>query len=325
MASAEFVPQTASMAEGELSGDDAAAALRRVGTKELIKESIARYRAGDGTSSARALGYQIVLTVIPLTIAFVGLSSVIKAETLSKAIEETILSLAPGASGDLLAESLRSSAESGGAGGAIALVVGLLTGLLALTVAMSQIERGANRIYGMQDDRPLKERYGKGAVLGVTAGLPALIGFVLLVAGRAGIEAFGAAFEWDDWAITTLTWLRWPVGALLCWMALTVIFEKAPKRQQPSKTWLAYGAGLALVLWLVFSGLLALYVMASSGFGQLYGPLTGVIALLIWAQLTSIALYFGLAFAAQLEYIRVPRTGTARAGAGVSEAGRARR
>jgi len=313
MASAEFVPETASMQEGELSGDDAAATLRRVGTKELIKESIERFRSGDGSSSSRALGFQIALTAIPLTIAFVGLSSVIKAETLSKAIEETMLSLAPGAGGDVLGDALKSSAESGGRGGIIALVLGLLTGLVALAVAMSQIERGANRIYGMQDDRPLKERYGRGAVLGVTAGLPAMIGFVVLVAGRASIEAFGAAFEWDTWAITVLTWLRWPVGALLCWMALTVIFEQAPKRRQPAKTWLAYGAGLALVLWLLFSGLLALYIMASSGFGQLYGPLTGVIALLLWAQLTSVALYLGLAFAAQLEFTRTRRTPIVRA------------
>ena len=36
----------------------------------------------------------------------------------------------------------------------------------------------------------------------------------------------------------------------------------------------------------------------------MYGPLTGVIALLLWAQLTSIAIFLGLALAAQLEAVR---------------------
>jgi uncharacterized BrkB/YihY/UPF0761 family membrane protein len=55
----------------------------------------------------------------------------------------------------------------------------------------------------------------------------------------------------------------------------------------------------------VFTGLLALYLGASSGtFGQTYGPLTGMIAILVWAFLTALALYLGIAFAAQLEAVR---------------------
>ena len=43
----------------------------------------------------------------------------------------------------------------------------------------------------------------------------------------------------------------------------------------------------------------------SDGFNQTYGALTGIMALLLWANLTGIALFFGLAFAAQLEGLRV--------------------
>jgi uncharacterized BrkB/YihY/UPF0761 family membrane protein len=64
------------------------------------------------------------------------------------------------------------------------------------------------------------------------------------------------------------------------------------------------GAGVALVLWLLFSWLLALYVSNSTSFGTVYGPLTGMFALLLWSQLTSLALLLGLAFAAQLEAVR---------------------
>ena len=55
--------------------------------------------------------------------------------------------------------------------------------------------------------------------------------------------------------------------------------------------------------WLFSLGL-AYYVSHSSSFGTVYGPLTGMFALLIWSQLTSVALFFGLAFAAQLEAVR---------------------
>ena len=45
--------------------------------------------------------------------------------------------------------------------------------------------------------------------------------------------------------------------------------------------------------------------MAAAGnFGDTYGPLTAVMALLLWANVTGIALLAGLALAAQLEAVR---------------------
>lgn len=55
------------------------------------------------------------------------------------------------------------------------------------------------------------------------------------------------------------------------------------------------------MLWLLFSGGLALYLALSSTFGGTYGPLAGLIGFLIWAQLTGLAVLAGLAIAAQLE------------------------
>jgi uncharacterized BrkB/YihY/UPF0761 family membrane protein len=63
----------------------------------------------------------------------------------------------------------------------------------------------------------------------------------------------------------------------------------------------------------VFTGLLSLYLTASRSFGQTYGPLAGLIGILLWAFLTSLAVLLGLAFAAQLEAVRagVPNPQTA--------------
>ena len=69
--------------------------------------------------------------------------------------------------------------------GELALALGLLTGLVALTTTMAQIERGANRIYGVERDRPALWKYLRAAVLAVAAGLPALAGFLILVGGGA--------------------------------------------------------------------------------------------------------------------------------------------
>jgi uncharacterized BrkB/YihY/UPF0761 family membrane protein len=70
-------------------------------------------------------------------------------------------------------------------------------------------------------------------------------------------------------------------------------------------SWLLFGAAVATVLWWLASLLLAGYIRVSGAFDATYGPLTAIMALLLWANLTGIAFFIGLAFAAQLEAQRV--------------------
>jgi len=78
----------------------------------------------------------------------------------------------------------------------------------------------------------------------------------------------------------------------------------APNRHQPSFAWLTTGGYMATAVWLALTILLTLYLNGSSTFGDTYGPLAGFIGLLLWAQLTGIAIFYGVAFTAQLEAIR---------------------
>lgn len=69
-------------------------------------------------------------------------------------------------------------------------------------------------------------------------------------------------------------------------------------------SWLALGSAVAVVLTAGATLLLAAYVALSGSFGDVYGPLAGVVALLLWALLSSIAFFYGTAVCAQLECLR---------------------
>jgi uncharacterized BrkB/YihY/UPF0761 family membrane protein len=49
---------------------------------------------------------------------------------------------------------------------------------------------------------------------------------------------------------------------------------------------------------------LGVFFSISSTFGQTYGPLAGIVGLLLWTYASSAAVLFGVAVAAQLEAIR---------------------
>jgi YihY family inner membrane protein len=296
MSTATSVPETY-----ELEGDDALRTLRRTGWGQLAKDSFQRFRAADGFSHARALAYQVTLTLLPAVIAAVGLATAVRASRFRQIIVQAVDRLAPGPAGQLITEAVEQGAKSAGRGGVVALVIGALAALGSATLAMGQIERGANRIYGVERDRPTAQKYWNGFLLACSAGVLVVLAFVLIVAG----SDVARATELSGVVRGLWTVLRWPLSIGFAVVAFAVLFREAPRRRQPSWSWLAVGSGLSVLLWLLFTGLLALYLDASSGtFGQTYGPLTGMIAVLVWAFLTALALFLGVAFAAQLEAVR---------------------
>ena len=132
------VPQTRTMQEADLSADDARTTLRHYGRWPLVRDSFVRFRYGDGFSHARALGFQLVLSLIPLGIAFIGLSSTLQAESVGQVLREVLLRLTPGSTDEVVRQTIeRGEANIGH--GELALYLGLAVAVVALTTSMGQV------------------------------------------------------------------------------------------------------------------------------------------------------------------------------------------
>jgi uncharacterized BrkB/YihY/UPF0761 family membrane protein len=128
-----------------------------------------------------------------------------------RVVADTVLALSPGASESMVRQ-LLAQGERVRDSGEVALWLGLLTAVVALTGAVAQVERGANRIYGVDRDRPALRKYLRALILTLVAGFPALACFLLLVAGGAIGASMRRWYGWDAAAATTWDVLRWPVS-----------------------------------------------------------------------------------------------------------------
>ncbi len=277
---------------GELTARDAFRAIRAA-RWSFWRQAFARFRYGDGFSHSRALALQLGLAFIPLVVAVVGLSGTLAADGLGRVLRLTLIEVSPGGSGELVRNTLEREE-----GSTAALWLGGAFAVATLTTAMGQVERGANRIYGIPRDRPSRRKYGRAMGMAFLCGLPAMAGSGVLLAGGAFAEAVEDVYGWDGDAVLATAM---PLGVVLVLFAVLAMLRLAPRRRQPGWSWLALGTVVAAVLWLAFTALLGAYVQLSATFGVVYGPLTGVIALLLWTQLASVAILFGLAVTAQLE------------------------
>jgi YihY family inner membrane protein len=277
---------------------DARDQLRRSGTLRLLRDAAVRLRAADGTTYARALGHSSLLTLIPAMIAAIGVVAVFDLRGFARVLEDAATSFAPGPAGSILTQALVTAPSAGPS----ALLVGFSGMLFSGTVGMTHLERAANRIYGVDEGRSARERLGLALVLAATVEVMLMIGLAVIVAGGSVGEGQDGGAGSGLWSVA-----RWPVGVGLVAIAMTIIFRVVPNRHQPEFSWLLSGTTVSVTAWVAATLLLGFVYEHASVLGDGFGPLIGVVALLVWAYATGLAVLFGLSFAAQLEAERAGR------------------
>lgn len=299
MSTAALVPET-----WERHGDSSWATLVRAGCRRLLVDSFLRLRVSDGFTHARSLALMTALVAVQGLVAVIGVASAVGGEGLGLAAEKIARTLAPGPVGEALLTAIEEARVIGGARRYVAIAVGLLGALISGTTAMGQLQRSLNRLYGLEQDRPTLEKYGRAFVLALSAGVLMTAAFAAIAFG----DAIGASI--GDNALTPI----WGIGRIpLALSALTgavaLLLRVCPRRRQPSWSWLAPGAVVAVAAWALATVALGAALDISPSFGDAYGPLAGVVALLLWALLSSIAVLYGAAIAAELEAVRAAAPG----------------
>jgi uncharacterized BrkB/YihY/UPF0761 family membrane protein len=282
----------------ELSGDDAWRTLAATGWVNLVRDAFARLRAADGFSHSRSLAFAVSLVFVQGMITLVGLAVDLRQAGFSRTVLGAIENAVPGPAGGLLTRAFAHAQQIGLEHRSLPLLVGLAGTLVTATTATGQLIRGINRIYGIEQDGPFISKYARASLLAVLVLGAFIAAGTILTAGRrlSPDPEGGPRFAW--WLV------RWPVVLGITAAAFGGILRWAPRRRQPRWSWLAFGgvmgvAGLAAVT-LAFGAAFRL----SSSFGDVYGPLAGVVALQMWTFFSAVAVFFGVAIAAQLEAVR---------------------
>jgi YihY family inner membrane protein len=294
MSAAQFVPET-----WELTGDDARETLSRTGRRQLVRDAFVRFRAADGFSHARSLAFAIALLLVQGVIVLVGAAAALGDTDVSATIVRTITEAVPGPAGKALTNAVFHAYRTGSSGQYFILVVVAITSLVTGATLMGQMERALNRLYGIEQDRPSVQKYSRALLLAVTAGVLATVAFGAFALGHGIGQGIG-----DDTLASIWRVVRWPLALVMMTASIALLFHWSPNRHQPEWSWLAWGATISVLLWSLVTLGLGFFFEASTTFSTTYGPLAGMVALLLWALLSSIAILFGAALAVQLEAVR---------------------
>jgi membrane protein len=248
---------------------------------------------------AQQVAFSALLAFLPTVVLLIGLLGLFGTGAFNE-VEHFVDSVAPSSVTDVI-ELAKKDAADNKQGSAIAFTVGTIVALWAASGAMGAVIKAVNRAYDRIETRPFWKLRLIAAVLVIATGLVTAGVFLLIVFGGTLGEALVRRTELGEefklfWDIA-----RWPIAFLAVLFFFAFVYYLAPNMEHRGWRWLSPGSLVGSAIWLVLSGLFALYTSYAGSYSRTYGSIAGAIVLLLWLNYSSWAILFGAELNAELE------------------------
>jgi membrane protein len=262
---------------------------------DAFKRAFKSFLADDAMGLSAQVAFSALLAFFPAMVFLVGLLDLFGAYDALKEF------LAPVAPGDVLStiDTLQKDTSTGTS--VVAFVVGAAAAIWAASGAMTAVIKAVNRAYDRVETRPFWKTRLIAIVLVVLTGL-VLAGLLLLIVfgGPLGTAIADKAHLGSEFELLW-TVIRWPIAFVAILLFFALVYYLAPNVEVRNWKWLTPGSLVGSLMWLVLSGLFALYTSLSDSYSRTYGALASGIVLLLWLNYSAFALLFGGELNSELE------------------------
>ncbi len=268
----------------------------------VVKRAGAEFRHDNLTTLAAALTYYGVLAMVPgLLVLFTAIGFF--GRGLTNKIVHQVNEVAPGSAGQFV-HNLLTQVQSHKSGTGIAALVGLAIALWSASGYVNSFRQAANMIYGMPEGRPMWKTYPLRLALTVVAVVILVACALIVVISGSIANEVGNSIGIGHSVVVAWNIGKWFILVVLVSLLLAILYWASPNVKQAGIRWISPGGVVATVLWLLFSGLFAIYVTNFGSYNKTYGSLAGIVIFLIWLWLSNVAVLIGAEINAELEHGR---------------------
>jgi len=266
---------------------------------DVFKRAAKEFLADDCMGLAQQVAFSALLAFLPTVILLIGLLGLFGTGAFDS-LEKFVGSVAPHGVVDMIDLAKKDAAQNK-SGSAIAFVGGIFLALWAATGAMGAVVKAVNRAYERLETRPFWKVRLISLVLVFATGLVLAGTFLLIIFGGDLGDAIARRTPLDGGFKVFWNIARWPIAFVAVLLFFALVYFLAPDKNQRSWKWVSPGSLVGSVIWLVLSGLFALYTSFSSSYDRTYGSLAGGIVLLLWLNYSAWAILFGAELNAELD------------------------
>ena len=274
----------------------------------VLKRSVGEFKEDNLTDWAAALTYYGILSIFPALLVLVSVLGLIGSSATQPLIDN-LGKVAPGPAQEIATSAIKNLQGSQGAAGVI-FIIGLLGALWSASGYVAAFMRASNRIYDIDEGRPVWKTVPTRVVLTLVLLLLLALSAVAVTLTGGLAKEVGGVFGLSDTAITVWNIAKWPVLLLVVSFMFALLYWAAPNVKHPGFRWVTPGGVLAVIGWVIASLAFALYVANFGSYNKTYGALAGPIVFLVWLWISNLVILLGAEFNAELERGRAIEAGT---------------
>jgi membrane protein len=235
------------------------------------------------TGEAAKAAYYFFLSLFPMILAMFAVTGLFGGDAAFQRIMDWLATAMPEDATGFLEGFVREITDQRRPG---ALSLGIILTLWAASNFFAALGDGLDAMFGSRDQSSWVRKRLKSLLLMFVGGALLYASAAVLVAGPQIMAGLGLA--------TVLQWLAWPIVFVALVGLLWLIYYVLPARDQTViRRELLIGAAVGTGLWLLATAGFRMYVSNFADFGRMYGVLGGIIILMLWLYITSLAILFG--------------------------------
>jgi membrane protein len=279
----------------------------KAGWLAILKRSVREFKHDDITDRAAALTYYGVLALFPAMLVLVSVMGLLGTSTTQQVLNN-LGQVAPGGVHAFLKNVVTQVQGKAGAAG-IAGIIGIVIALWSASGYVAAFMRASNAIYEVDEGRPIWMTGPIRLLTTLALVIMLVIAAAIVVLTGPIANQVGKAFGIGSTAVLIWDIAKWPVLVIIVSLMFSLLYKASPNVKQPAFRWISAGGILAVIVWLLASGLFAVYVGFSGSYNKTYGSLASVIIFLVWLWISNIAILLGAEFNAETQRERAIRAG----------------
>ncbi|PRX49796.1 YihY/virulence factor BrkB family protein [Salegentibacter salegens] len=169
------------------------------------------------------------------------------------------------------------------------MAIGILFSIWSANKGMKSLFTGIDIAYATRNTRGFIKQNTLTLLFTFGAIILMILSMGLIVAFPAVVGELGLPQNIES----LISWLRWPILAIIVGFFLCIVYKYAPERTNPKLRWVIPGALIATLLWLVASWGFSFYVSNFGSYGEVYGSIAAVVIMMLWLFISCFTVLLG--------------------------------
>jgi membrane protein len=237
---------------------------------------------------AAGVAFFTTLAFFPAIAAAVAISTFFIGDSNLKAVVEALHTYLPPEMAAMVSAQLQM--ESGNhAGNLVIATIGILVALFSASGAVSNLTTALNAAYDVEENRNFIKVKLISIALTLGAVITGIVSILLLVIRPEYLENLGVPGLFTS----LLPYARWVIILMIVCLSLEVLYRYGVNRKKRRFRFFTLGTVIATLLWMAATVLFFVYAQYFAGFSRSYSVFAGMVVLMLWLNLSSLAVLVG--------------------------------